>query len=304
MSLRPTFAQVITEIADADERLVTIVGDISHGIFKDLRKRHHNRYYNIGICEPSMVGIASGMSAGGLIPVVHTITPFLIERSFEQIKLDFGYQKLGVNLVSVGGAFDYSKLGCTHHSYSDYAIVSQIESSNIFFPGSAMEFELLFRENYANGKINYFRLTEYPHKFDLPKHSIVTGKSIKLISGDDLTLVAVGSSLREAEESCVNLKTKGISVDLIYLHSLKPLDTQIIVESVKHTQKLVIISQTNSRGGIASEILSTIPREIFFLYDSLEIQDFVREYGTYDYLLEVSGLSSKHLTEKIMRLFN
>ena len=120
-------------------------------------KRYPKRYFNIGICEPAMVNVAAGLSKMGLIPIVHTITPFLIERSFEQIKLDFGYQKLPVNLVSVGGSFDYSKLGCSHHSYSDLAIINQFENSQFFYPGSAVEFDVLFNQTYRKNKINYFR---------------------------------------------------------------------------------------------------------------------------------------------------
>ena len=85
-----------------------------------------NRYYNIGICEPSMVNLAAGFSKVGLNPVVHTIAPFLIERSYEQIKLDFGYQNLNGNFISVGNSYDYAGLGCTHHCPSDVAILSAV----------------------------------------------------------------------------------------------------------------------------------------------------------------------------------
>jgi len=279
------------------------VGDISHGIFKDLRNSQPSRYFNIGICEPGMLGIASGLSAKGLIPVVHTITPFLIERSFEQIKLDFGYQKLGVNLVSVGGAFDYSKLGCTHHSYSDYALLSQIDSCNIFFPGSDIEFETLFRKNYTNEAINYYRLTEFPHQIEISRDKIETGKPIRIAYGRDVTLIAVGSSLKQAFHSLEFLNSRDISVDLIYLHTLKPLDTEMILDSLVETKKLVVVSQTYRRGGISQEILSAIPRSLPFIFESLEINDFLREYGTYDFLLRESGLDVEQITSKVLALF-
>jgi transketolase len=303
LSLRPTFARTITELSESDPRLVTIVGDISHGIFKDLRNSQPSRYFNIGICEPGMLGIASGLSAKGLIPVVHTITPFLIERSFEQIKLDFGYQKLGVNLVSVGGAFDYSKLGCTHHSYSDYALLSQIDSCNIFFPGSDNEFETLFRKNYTNEAINYYRLTEFPHQIEISRAKIETGKPIRIAYGRDVTLIAVGSSLKQAFHSLEFLNSRDISVDLIYLHTLKPLDTEMILDSLVETKKLVVVSQTYRRGGISQEILSAIPRSLPFIFESLEINDFLREYGTYDFLLRESGLDVEQITSKVLALF-
>ena len=92
--------------------------------------------------------MAAGLSKVGLNPVVHTIAPFLIERAYEQIKLDFGYQKLDVNLVSVGGSFDYSKLGCSHHCYNDVSILSHFKRCSIVIPGSENEFLILFKQIY------------------------------------------------------------------------------------------------------------------------------------------------------------
>ena len=104
MKIREVFAELVFKLGKKDKNLVVMVGDISHGILKKFREKFPERYYNIGICEPSMVNLAAGLSKVGLNPVIHTIAPFLIERSYEQIKLDFAYQKLPVNIVSVGGA--------------------------------------------------------------------------------------------------------------------------------------------------------------------------------------------------------
>lgn len=140
MSLRPIFAETLVNVARNDKNVVVIVGDISHGILSNFRTENPDRYFNIGISEPGMVNVAAGLSASGLVPVIHTITPFLIERSYEQIKLDFAYQNLGGNFISVGGAFEYSKLGCSHHCYTDYALMSKFKNCDIYFPGSEIEF--------------------------------------------------------------------------------------------------------------------------------------------------------------------
>src|SRR3989338_7123572 len=111
--LRQEFADTLLEVGKADEDLVVLVGDISHFKLVPFAKECPGRYYNIGICEPTMVNMAAGLSLLGFHPVVHTIAPFIVERSYEQIKLDFGYQKLVLNIMTVGSAFDYSTLGCT-----------------------------------------------------------------------------------------------------------------------------------------------------------------------------------------------
>ena len=195
-SLRQEFADTVLDIGLFDKNLVVMVGDISHGILQPFAKKCPDRYYNIGICEPSTVNMAAGLSKVGLIPVVHTIAPFLIERSYEQIKLDFGYQELPINLVSVGGSFDYSQLGCSHHCYNDVSLINHFKRANIFMPGSVEEFKTLFKENYSKNNINYFRLTEHPHQYNFNQSEIFTGKGIRIKEGNDITIAVVGSQLR------------------------------------------------------------------------------------------------------------
>ena len=125
--LREEFADTMLEIGPNDPHLVVMVGDISHGILQPYAKACPERYYNIGICEPTIVNMAAGLNKTGLTPVVHTIAPFITERAYEQIKLDFGYQNLSVNIVSVGGAFDYAQLGCSHHCYTDVSLISHLK---------------------------------------------------------------------------------------------------------------------------------------------------------------------------------
>ena len=109
--MRRRFGHLITELAKKDDKIVLIVGDIGFGIFDEFRKNHPKKFFNLGICEQSIIGVASGMSLEGLKPWVYTITPFLIERPFEQIKLDIDQQRANVNLV---GFADYPNLGPTH----------------------------------------------------------------------------------------------------------------------------------------------------------------------------------------------
>jgi len=302
MSLRKTFAHTMLEIAENDDSLVVFVGDISHGVFKPFRDRFPNRYYNIGISEPGMVNVAAGLSAKGFTPVVHTIAPFLIERSYEQIKLDFAYQELGVNLVSVGGAFDYSKLGCSHHCYTDYSLMAQFENANIFFPGSNIEFELLFKSAYSNKQINYFRLTEFPHGIDFEPGDISAGKGIKVKEGSDLTIVTTGAALKRAIEAEKLLSSLGHSIEIVYCHSLKPFDTKLIQESIKKTQKVITFEEIASQDGLFNLVNASISGSFAYSIKQLAINEFVRQYGTFNELCEASGLSTDNLVSSSLKL--
>lgn len=302
MSLRKTFAQTMLEIAEIDDSLVVFVGDISHGLFKSFREKFPTRYYNIGISEPGMVNVAAGLSAKGFSPVVHTIAPFLIERSYEQIKLDFAYQELGVNLVSVGGAFDYSKLGCSHHCYTDYSLIAKFENANIFFPGSNIEFELIFKSTYDNKQINYFRLTEFPHGIDLEPSDISVGKGIRVKEGSDLTIVTTGSALKRAVEAEKSLNALGYSIEIIYCHSLKPFDTELIQKSVKKTKKVITFEEISSQDGLFNLVNSCISGRFTYYIKQLAINEFVRQYGTFNELCEASGLSTENLVNCSLKL--
>lgn len=283
------------EVGQSDDQAVVVVGDISHGILKEFRDNFPSRYFNIGISEPGMVNVAAGLSAGGLIPIVHTIAPFLIERSYEQIKLDLSYQSLGANLISVGGAFDYSKLGCSHHCYTDYSLLSKFENCDIYFPGSNSEFDALFKSNYDNGRINYFRLTEYPHENVFTDSEIFSGKGIKIREGKDLTIVTFGALLGRAQQAEALLVEQGFSIELLYFHTLKPLDSELIIESVRKTQRLIVFEEIHGEDGIYSVINNLIGGQFAYQKSQIAISGFIRNYGTYSELSEAVGLTMENL---------
>ena len=129
--MRRKFGKLINELAKRDEKIVLIVGDIGYGIFDDFRKNHPKKFYNFGICEQSIIGTAAGMALEGLKPWVYTITPFLIERPFEQIKLDIDQQNVNVKLV---GFADYPTLGPTHAELDAKKMMKLFKNIKAFFP--------------------------------------------------------------------------------------------------------------------------------------------------------------------------
>jgi transketolase len=132
--MRRKFGKLIDELAKRDKRIVLLVGDIGYGIFDNYRKNHPKRFFNLGICEQSLIGAAAGMSLEGLKPWVYTITPFLIERPFEQIKLDINQQKVNVKLV---GFADYPKLGPTHSELNAKKMMKLFKNIKSYFPNNS-----------------------------------------------------------------------------------------------------------------------------------------------------------------------
>ena len=134
--MRRIFGKIINELAFKDNKIVLIVGDIGYGIFDDFRRNHPKKFYNFGICEQSIIGSAAGMALEGLKPWVYTITPFLIERPFEQIKLDINEQQANVNLV---GFADYPTLGPTHAEVDAKKTMRLFKNIQSFFPKNSYE---------------------------------------------------------------------------------------------------------------------------------------------------------------------
>lgn len=302
--MRQEFADTMLEVGVQNSRLVVMVGDISHGILQGFAKACPTRYFNVGICEPTIVNMAAGVAKSGLIPVVHTIAPFIIERAYEQIKLDFGYQQLGINLISVGSAFDYAQLGCSHHCYTDISLMSHFKNASVFFPASPLEFNVLFKKSYNNGKINYFRLPEKSHGIPISPEQIQVGKAIRVLEGFDLTIVVIGSHLKTALEACSLLNNRGLSADILYYPTIKPFDGEAVSISVSKTGRVLVIEEASSHDGVFNYVLRAVKHISNVEYAHIAIDDFIHQYGTYEELCDDLGFSVQGILRAIENSFH
>jgi transketolase len=153
--MRRRFGKLINELAYKDDKIVLLVGDIGYGIFDEFRKNHKKRFFNMGVCEQSIIGVAAGMALEGLKPWVYTITPFLIERPFEQIKLDIDQQKVNVTLV---GFADYPNLGPTHSELNAKKLMSLFKNIKSYFPKDGNQTEEAVFKSYKNKGPNFISL--------------------------------------------------------------------------------------------------------------------------------------------------
>jgi len=302
--VRQQFSETMLAVGQEDPNLIVLVSDISHFRLQPFAKACPGRYYNIGICEPTIMSMSAGLSRMGYHPVVHTIAPFLIERSFEQIKLDFCYQKLGGNLVSVGSAFDYSNLGCTHHCYGDFALIKTLPGAQITYPASGVEFDTLFRQVYNNEYLTLFRIPEHPHEVEFKAQDIRFGKGIRVVEGKNLTIVATGPQLGNAMAARDGLKTSGWDAEVIYIHTIRPLDTELIRASIRKTKAAIVIEEHMQSGGLGDEVLRATRDIPEVQYSSLSIPDkFITEYGSYQDHCERLGLTKEGIVSRVKEEF-
>lgn len=293
------------EVGQEDPDLVVLVGDISHFILQPFAKACLGRYYNVGICEPTIISMAAGLAKMGFHPVVHTIAPFIVERSFEQIKLDFCYQQLGGNVVTVGSAFDYSNLGCTHHCYDDFALFKTLPGAQIVYPASPIEFDMIFRQVYRNGALTLFRLPGENHGQDFSAKNIRLGKGIKVADGSNLTIIATGPQLGNALAAKDALGDMGWDTEVLYIHTIRPLDTDLIRTSVSKTRRVLVVEEHMQSGGLGDDVLRATRDIQNMEYASLAIPDaFVTGYGLYQDHCDRLGLNRDGILSMVKTKFD
>lgn len=282
--MRKQFIDTLTALYNTDKKLFLFLGDIGVHGFRELLKSHPDRAFNFGILEQAMVGAGAGVASEGFIPVLHTIAPFMIERAYEQIKIDFGYQKLTGNFVSVGASFDYAGLGCTHHCPADVSLMFNIPLAKIFLPGNTEEFDKSFRDNYKNG-LNYFRLSEEKHKF----FKLESGLSL-LRKGelDNKAVIFVGPTLRFFDDNSV---PKAYSV-----YYLNMISSSLDLCSLSTSEKCLVI-QDFYNGPVENLVQKFNPN---LLVKTLAPQrKFLESYGTREEAYNRIGLNQMHINKFI-----
>mgnify|MGYP003388421008 FL=1 len=287
--MRKEFANICSKLIKDDPSSVVLIGDISHYLLKETEEYDPKRFYNVGICEQSIIGMASGLALEGMRPIVHTIAPFIVERAYEQIKVDLGYQKTDVTLISVGGSYDYSDLGCTHHCYGDVALMRLIPNMEVYEPGNPKEFYELFNQTWGNGNPKYFRLSSHSHNQQL---KVIPGE-INLVreSKDGRYVFVCGHFLDDV------LEDKNIGV--FYVPTLSHISKQSIQDVtniIKDCDTLYTVENHFKIGGLGDLISQTFDKNIKHIGID---RKFLTSYGSYDDLRKEAGLDKKSILLKL-----
>jgi transketolase len=232
-SMRERFAATATALLDEDERAAIVLSEISTDYFPRAMRAHPDRVVNVGIMEQTMVGVAAGMAMEGFHPIVHSITPFLVERPLEQLKLDFGYQGLGGAFVSAGASYDYSASGGTHHAPGDVQAVLSIPGMRVFVPGHAEEVERLLRATHGDGRPAYIRTTTSQNR---EAFEVAPGRLEVVRRGAGATVIAVGPMLSRTLDALDES-----DVSLAYATTIEPFDEVTLREVVRDRSTVVVV---------------------------------------------------------------
>lgn len=287
----------LCEEAKANEDIVVVVGDLGFGCFEKFSNQFPNRFFNAGIAEQSMMGIAAGLAKEGKKVFVYSIGNFASLRCIEQIRNDVCYPKLDVNIISIGSGLEYGSLGASHHATEDYSIVSALPNLNVYIPANRKQLSLCLDEIFNNSYPSYIKLnksgvdTLYSDCLDLEIDAIQNGK--------DIAIFATGTILEEA----IKYGEKDADAAIYSLCKVSPLNEEKIARIISSYKKIITIEEHNKKGGFGETIATIIATHN--LKTQIEIIAIDNEYvsvaGNRQYLKQRYGIDCDRIENIIKK---
>ncbi len=291
---RETFARTAVDLVTSDPAVALVYAEISGALFAAAKEGHGDRVINVGIREQLLVSAAAGLALTGLRPVVHTFSPFLVERAFEQLKLDVNHQDVGLVLVSVGGSYDWSAAGRTHQSPADVALLDTLAGWTVHVPGHADEVESALRTAVADRGRHYLRLSAEQND---RAHRVAPGRLLRVAEGSRAAVVAVGPLLQPTLAA-----TTGLDVSVLYAPTVRPFDTAGLRAALPAAPVAEVVLVEPMLEGTSSRVVSQAlvdrPHRLLALGVG---QEELRRYGEPTDHARAHGLDARGIRASITR---
>jgi transketolase len=287
--MREAFARTATDLFRMDPRVAIVLADISLQLFEEAFEHDPSRAVNVGIAEGAMVGVAAGFAMEGFHPIAHSLAPFMAERPYEQLKLDFGYQGLGGTFVGAGGSYDYAGEGGTHHAPGDAEAMLAIPGMQVLVPGSGDEVDRLLRATYANGAPTYVRTSQASNELSF---EVEPGRVEVVRRGSSATVIAFGPMLSRTLQAC-----EGLDVTVVYATSLEPFDMATLAAVAGDRPRVIAVEPWYE--GTAAPVLTRALGHLPATYAFFGVpRRFIHDYGTWSQIdadlgLDAAGLRSR-----------
>ncbi|MBI1975246.1 MAG: hypothetical protein HYS57_02720 [Parcubacteria group bacterium] len=309
--MRAALDRALTAAAQENKNIMVVVGDVSPVALGSFTKEFPDRFINVGIAEANLVGTGAGLAFSGKIPFLFTIATFMIYRCYEQIRDDLCFQNLNVKLVGGGGGFIYSTLGATHHATEDYAVLRALPNMTVVAPIDPFEVEHAVRAVIAHSGPAYIRLgrsgdTNVYTEEEQKNYQFVLGKGVVLREGKDVALIGTGSVLKNALPAVETLKEMGLGVRVINMHTVKPLDEELVERSARECGAIVTLEEHQKNGGLGSAVAEVLSeRKVSVPFRRMGVNNVFlnNTYGSRDYLLEKAGLGVERIVETVNAVY-
>jgi transketolase len=306
--VRDHFIKRLSELARRDKRIMLITGDLGFGVFNDYRKELSGQFINAGVSEQNMTMLATGMALEGFIAFTYSIGNFPTLRCLEMIRNDAAYHDANVKVVCIGGGFSYGALGISHHATEDLAIMRAIPGITVVSPCGLWEV-MEATEAIANLPGTCYLRLDKDFGEDAPRDGgrFQLGKARVLQEGRDVTILVTGGILREVQVAARTLESKGTTVRVVSVHTIKPLDTAAILRAASETGAVVTVEEHTIHGGLGGAVAETLldggvmPRR--FLRIGLE-HGFSSIVGSQAYLRRCYQMDAPQIAARIEKLLH
>jgi transketolase len=304
--MRTAFIDTLCELAEQDERIWLLTGDLGYSVLERFASRFPSRFVNVGVAEQNMTGVAAGLALCDKIVFTYSIANFPILRCLEQIRNDVCYHNLNVKIVAVGGGFAYGAQGMTHHATEDLAIMRALPSMTVVAPADPVETRLATRAIAGWRGPCYLRLgkASEPVVHQRPP-AFSIGKAIIVREGSDVALITTGGILSSAMQAAEQLTRQGIQASVLSMHTLKPLDSEAMLTAARQTRAIITVEEHSILGGLGSAVAEVLAESgnsrITFRRIGIK-GEFCQHVGSQECLRGICGLSVDSIIEIVRSL--
>ena len=303
---RSGFGDGLTELGLKNENIVALCADLTGSLkMNEFKNNHPERFFQVGIAEANMMGIAAGLTIGGKIPFTGTFANFSTGRVYDQIRQSIAYSGKNVKICASHAGITLGEDGATHQILEDIGMMKMLPGMTVIntCDYNQTKAATLAIADHVGPVYLRFGRPKVP-VFTNPNQKFEIGKGIKLIEGNDVTIVATGHLVWESIEAAKTLNQSGISAEVINIHTIKPLDEKIILESVSKTKCIVSAEEHNYLGGLGESISRVLSKNMPLPQEFVATKDTFGESGTPAELMKKYGLNSDSIVEKVKKVIN
>lgn len=306
IATREAYGSALAEFG-ADQRIVVFDADLSKSTKTEVfKKKYPERFFNAGIAEGNMIVMAAGMASCGKIAFASTFAVFAAGRAFEQIRNSVCYPKLNVKIAATHAGLTVGEDGASHQAIEDIAIMRALPNMTVLCPSDAIETRHAVQAAIAHDGPVYLRLGRLgvPALYDESSFHFELGKGITLAEGSDVTIVATGMMVHAASNAAELLKKDGISARVIDIHTIKPLDQELILKAARETGAIVTAEEHSVIGGLGGAVAELLSESCPVPVLRVGVQDKFGKSGTPNALLEMYGLTAEEIANKAKKAVN
>ena len=302
IATRESYGNALVELGKKHEDLVVLDADLAEatktGVFK---KAFPERHIDCGIAECNMIGIAAGIATTGKVPFASSFAMFAAGRAFEQVRNSVGYPHLNVKIAATHAGISVGEDGATHQCNEDIALMREIPGMVVINPSDDVEARAAVEAAYEYVGPVYLRLGRLavPVINDRPDYKFEIGKGVVLRDGKDLTIVATGLCVSEALKAAETLAAEGVDAAVINIHTIKPIDEELLCEYAKKTGKIVTVEEHSILGGLGGAVCETLSEKCPVPVKRIGIKDCFGESGPAAELIHKYGIDAEGITAQI-----